>query len=244
MPQDYQFSQYAASVCCIANAWSSGRSRALGFSINDTRDLLGLTRGHNLCCAEVKTLAEQHVADIRAKIRDLEKLDRVLSELPARCGGTSVPNCPILGALSQPDPEQANAAMMFIVTGASGSGKSASLPGLRATFPSIDCRDFDEVGVPSSCPREWRPRTTERWLQVALNNDHRGQDTGLLGGAIMGEILACPSAPQTEIRVALLDVQDVVRLDEWGARTERRKRCSRGQPGSGYMPLIPSGGRM
>jgi len=103
--------------------------------------------------------------------------------------------------------------MMFIVTGASGSGKSACLPGLRATFPSIDWRDFDEFGVPSPCPREWRPRTTERWLQVALNNHHRGQDTGLLGGAIMGEVLACPSAPRLEIRVALLDCQDVVRLD-------------------------------
>jgi len=79
------------------------RARALGFSINDTRDLLGLTRGHNLCCAEVKTLTEQHVADIRAKIRDLKKLERVLSELAARCGGTSVPDCPILDALSQPD---------------------------------------------------------------------------------------------------------------------------------------------
>jgi len=103
--------------------------------------------------------------------------------------------------------------MMFIVIGASGSGKSASLPGLRATFPDIDWRDFDEVGVPSPCPREWRPRTTERWLKVALNNRHRDQDTGLLGGAIMGEILACPSAPRIEIRVALLDCQDVVRLD-------------------------------
>jgi hypothetical protein len=82
--------------------------------------------------------------------------------------------------------------MMFIVTGASGSGKSASLPGLRASFPDIDWRDLDEVGVPSPCPREWRPRTSERWLKVALNNHHRGQDTGLLGGAIMGEILACP----------------------------------------------------
>jgi hypothetical protein len=29
----------------------------------------------------------------------------------------------------------------------------------------------------------------------------------------MGEILACPSAPQIELRVALLDCHDVVRLD-------------------------------
>ena len=104
--------------------------------------------------------------------------------------------------------------MMFFLTGASGSGKSASLPGLRVALPRMDWRDFDEFGVPSPCPPEWRPLTTERWIQVALENKQRGKDTGIVGGAIMGEILACPSAPQIdEIHVALLDCHDVVRLD-------------------------------
>jgi MerR family transcriptional regulator, mercuric resistance operon regulatory protein len=76
------------------------RSRDLGFSINDTRDLLGLARGHNLTCGEVKALTERHVADIRTKIRDLRKLDRVLSELAAKCRGASVPDCPILDLLA------------------------------------------------------------------------------------------------------------------------------------------------
>jgi len=40
------------------------------------------------------------VASIRGKIRDLKKLDRVLSELAAKCGGLSVPECPILDALA------------------------------------------------------------------------------------------------------------------------------------------------
>jgi MerR family mercuric resistance operon transcriptional regulator len=76
------------------------RSRDLGFTINDTRELLGLARGHHLTCAEVKALTEQHVADIRAKIRDLRKLGRVLSDLAAKCRGSSVPDCPILDALA------------------------------------------------------------------------------------------------------------------------------------------------
>lgn len=75
------------------------RARGLGFSLGDTRDLLGLARGHDLTCAEVKALTEQHIADIRGKIRDLRKLDRVLSELAGKCGGTKVPDCPILDAL-------------------------------------------------------------------------------------------------------------------------------------------------
>lgn len=77
------------------------RSRALGFSLNDTRDLLGLARGHDLTCAEVRALTEQHIADIRGKIRDLRKLDRVLSELAGKCRGSTVPDCPILDALGK-----------------------------------------------------------------------------------------------------------------------------------------------
>src|SRR6516164_1175803 len=103
--------------------------------------------------------------------------------------------------------------MMFFVTGASGSGKSACLPGLQAALPRIEWHDFDEFGVPSPCPRGWRARTTERWLRVGLHNQERGQDTGVVGGAIMGEILACQSAPQLDnIYVTLLDCHDVARL--------------------------------
>jgi len=104
--------------------------------------------------------------------------------------------------------------MMFFITGASGAGKSASLPGLRAALPDMEWRDFDEFGVPSPWPPCWRPLTTERWIELGLANQQRGKDTGVVGGAIMGEILACPSAPLIDaIHVALLDCHDVVRLD-------------------------------
>lgn len=73
-------------------------------------------------------------------------------------------------------------------------------------MPTVDWRDFDEFGVPSPCPHGWRPLMTERWIQVALENKGRGKDTGVVGGAVMGEVLACPSAPHIgEIHVALLD---------------------------------------
>jgi hypothetical protein len=104
--------------------------------------------------------------------------------------------------------------MMFFVTGASGSGKCACLPLLRKALPTIDWRDFDEFGVPSPCPPEWRPLTTERWIKIALEDQRQGRTTGVAGGAIMGEITVCPSAPDVdEIRVCLLDCHDVVRLD-------------------------------
>ena len=76
------------------------RSRELGFSLDEIRALLGLVRGGDLSCAEVKTMTEQHVTDIRRKVKDLKKLERVLTELTAKCRGNTVPDCPILDALS------------------------------------------------------------------------------------------------------------------------------------------------
>ncbi len=75
------------------------RSRELGFSLDQIRDLLGLVRGHNLTCAEVKAVTEQHIGDIRRKVKDLKRLERVLVELAAQCRGNAVPDCPILDAL-------------------------------------------------------------------------------------------------------------------------------------------------
>ena len=39
--------------------------------------------------------------DIRRKVKDLKKLERVLTQLSAQCGGDAVPDCPILDALSK-----------------------------------------------------------------------------------------------------------------------------------------------
>ncbi len=80
------------------------RSRELGFSLGQIRDLLGLARGHRLTCAEVKTMTEQHLAGIRSKIKDLKKLERVLDDLAARCHGLEAPDCPILEALGGGSP--------------------------------------------------------------------------------------------------------------------------------------------
>ena len=76
------------------------RGRELGFSLDQIRELLGLVRGNDLTCAKVKAMTEEHVADIRRKVKDLRKLERVLIELASKCSGNAVPDCPILDALS------------------------------------------------------------------------------------------------------------------------------------------------
>lgn len=75
------------------------RARELGFSLEEIRELSGLTSGHRLTCHAVKALTEQHIADIRRKVKDLRRLERVLNDLASRCHGNAVPDCPILEAL-------------------------------------------------------------------------------------------------------------------------------------------------
>lgn len=75
------------------------RARELGFSIEEIRGLLDLQDGGNQTCAEVKERTERHLADVRTKIADLQRIECVLSETAARCSGEDVPQCPVLETL-------------------------------------------------------------------------------------------------------------------------------------------------
>jgi hypothetical protein len=109
--------------------------------------------------------------------------------------------------------------MFFVVMGASGSGKTTALKELLVQHPDVVWYDFDAVDIPPDVDKIWRQRTTEHWLKIALEHQAQGQDMGLCGGAIFGEILACPSAPLVaEIAGCLLDCGDVVRIDRLRAR--------------------------
>ena len=75
------------------------RARELGFSIDDVRGLLALMESGTQTCAEVKQRTERHLAEVRAKIADLRRIERVLAETASRCSGEEVPECPVLDAL-------------------------------------------------------------------------------------------------------------------------------------------------
>ncbi len=80
------------------------RGRELGFTLDELRGLLRLVDGHAYTCAEVRALTLDHVADIRRKIVDLRRLERVMTDISSRCSGKRVPDCPIVDALFQPGP--------------------------------------------------------------------------------------------------------------------------------------------
>jgi MerR family mercuric resistance operon transcriptional regulator len=75
------------------------RSRELGFTIGEVRGLLGLVDGGDWTCAEVRAMTLEHLADVRRKIADLQKLAGILEDMAAQCDGGAVPECPIIDAL-------------------------------------------------------------------------------------------------------------------------------------------------
>lgn len=75
------------------------RGRQLGFSIGEIRALLGVVDGGVLSCADVQSITEQHLRDVREKIADLRKLERTLATTVSQCSGTEVPECPVIDAL-------------------------------------------------------------------------------------------------------------------------------------------------
>jgi Cu(I)-responsive transcriptional regulator len=77
-----------------------GRSRSLGFSIDDCRTLLSLYDDRERASADVKAVAGEHLARIARKIEELEALKATLSGLVARCHGDDRPDCPILEDLA------------------------------------------------------------------------------------------------------------------------------------------------
>lgn len=78
------------------------RAKDLGFTLAEIRKLLGLRFTAGSRKADVKRRAEQKIADIEAKVRDLQRMRDALLHLTAACDGHgSVDGCPILSALDQ-----------------------------------------------------------------------------------------------------------------------------------------------
>lgn len=75
------------------------RARALGFTIEDCRALLGLYEDESRASAEVKSIAQKHLQAIEEKIRDLQTMRETLSDLVTSCHGDNRPDCPILSDL-------------------------------------------------------------------------------------------------------------------------------------------------
>jgi MerR family transcriptional regulator, copper efflux regulator len=80
------------------------RARGLGFTVEECRHLLELFRDKERASSEVREAAISHAAAIRAKIRELQSMERALTHLIDQCAGDDRPDCPILEELSREPP--------------------------------------------------------------------------------------------------------------------------------------------
>ena len=78
------------------------RARALGFSIDDIRELLSLWQNKSRPSASVKKVAAGHMGELKRKIAEMQSMLTTLQHLTHHCHGDQRPDCPILDDLARP----------------------------------------------------------------------------------------------------------------------------------------------
>ncbi|MDZ7669895.1 MAG: helix-turn-helix domain-containing protein [Gammaproteobacteria bacterium] len=77
------------------------RSRGLGFSLDDIRELLGFADEPSASCAEVDAKVAAQLVQIRQRLRQLRSLEAELQRLIACCKGGVIDDCQIIEALTE-----------------------------------------------------------------------------------------------------------------------------------------------
>ncbi len=82
------------------------RAKALGFSLGEVQELLGLSSRAVEPCAEVQAQIATKLADVRERIADLERMRAALARLLDACEETGENGrCPVLEALASEESE-------------------------------------------------------------------------------------------------------------------------------------------
>jgi Cu(I)-responsive transcriptional regulator len=79
------------------------RARDLGFSIKEIDQLLALWQNRRRASADVRRVAQAHMADLDRRIAELMAVRRTLERLVEHCHGDARPDCPILEDLAHHD---------------------------------------------------------------------------------------------------------------------------------------------
>jgi len=84
------------------------RCRDFGFPIAQVRALLTLMRDRGRSCMDARDIARDHLDQVRAKLVELEALERSIAgfvqSCDSACAGGPGPDCVILGDLAAPAP--------------------------------------------------------------------------------------------------------------------------------------------
>lgn len=75
------------------------RARELGFSPAEVRAILNLGGPGVASCHEVRDIASHHLDQVRVKMADLARLERLLASTIEQCSGGSAPDCAFIDLL-------------------------------------------------------------------------------------------------------------------------------------------------
>ncbi len=85
------------------------KARGLGFTLDNTRDLLSLSENKERSCAEALVLVESNLAKVKEKLEELQRIEKSLlamaQDCQCCCPGTKAPDCTIVDALYHPKSE-------------------------------------------------------------------------------------------------------------------------------------------
>lgn len=79
------------------------RSRQLGFSMKEIKELLTLVDDGGYTCGEIKEITNEHAKNVQQKIADLQRMEKMLTDISMHCADGQLPDCPIIEALSEVD---------------------------------------------------------------------------------------------------------------------------------------------
>lgn len=77
------------------------RSRSLGFSLDDIRQLLSFADQRQASCAAVDAKVAEQLDQVRTRIHDLQELELELQRLLSCCHGGAIDECRIIESLSR-----------------------------------------------------------------------------------------------------------------------------------------------
>jgi MerR family copper efflux transcriptional regulator len=77
------------------------RARDLGLPLDRIKLLIGLWQDEDRASADVKRIATEHAAELRAKIAELTRMCEALEGMADACHGDHRPECPILDEIAE-----------------------------------------------------------------------------------------------------------------------------------------------
>ena len=75
------------------------RSRELGFTQDQVRRLTDLAHQRRPACSDVYTLLEHHIADVRERVSELQRLEKALVRLMRQCHVGTLHDWPVIDDL-------------------------------------------------------------------------------------------------------------------------------------------------